>query len=140
MRNGNEHAESALRLGRWRGGVPALLGVVSIAWVVLLETAWAEHAVAPGLTGSFGLVALLAAWWGMRRPVTPATALRRLVTAAILWYALYLLVVGPLARWHFGPSLPAWTATATLLATPFFVAARRARRDGWCAGSGDAGR
>lgn len=55
--------------------------------------------------------------------VYPAGATRHMYAAFAVWFALYLLIVGPLVRWQFGDSVPAWTLASALMSLPFFVAA-----------------
>ncbi|MEW2358144.1 hypothetical protein [Spirillospora sp. NPDC029432] len=120
--------EQARRSGRWHSGFLAAFGAVAIAWIVLLESVWPHGAARAYVTAGGVLVVGAANWWAERRQVLPAGASRRLAVAGVAWFALYLVAIGPVARWKLEESLPGWTAAATVMALPFFIAAWAGRR------------
>ena len=113
----------ALRSGRWFSGYLAVLGAVAIVWITLLEAVWPDGAARNYTAAAGALLFGLAAWWAERRGVFPAKASRRLVVSAAVWFALYLVVIGPMVRWKMETSLPAWLAASAVMALPFFAAA-----------------
>jgi len=120
--------EQAVRSGRWFSGFLAALGVASIAWITLLEAVWPDGGARNYTAAGGAALFLLASWRAEQRRVFPQGASRRLMVSAIVWFTLYLLVIGPLARWKLETSPPGWIAAATVMALPFFVAAWTARR------------
>ncbi|WP_106397986.1 hypothetical protein [Actinocorallia populi] len=118
----------AVRSGRWFSGYLAALGVGAIAWITLLEAVWPDGAARTYTAAGGALAFLLASLWAERRRVFPAGASRRFMISAIVWFTLYLLVIGPMVRWKMETSLPGWIAAATVMALPFFAAAARTAR------------
>ncbi|WP_188189453.1 hypothetical protein [Nonomuraea sp. SYSU D8015] len=120
--------EQAHRSSRWFSGLLAAFGGASIIWITLLESVWPEGSARSYVAAGWAVVAGLAAVGTARFRVFPAGATKRMAISAIIWFMLYLVVIGPLARWQLGTSVPGWIAAATVMAVPFFAAAWMGRR------------
>ncbi|GLZ13106.1 hypothetical protein Acsp04_33410 [Actinomadura sp. NBRC 104425] len=118
--------EQVRRSGRWFTWFLAAVGAVSIVWITAMEAVWPQGRYA--LAGVWAALFLLAGEWMKRRPALPLGAGRRLTVATAAWFGLYLVAVGPVTRWQWDTSVPAWTLASAVAALPFFVAAWMGRR------------
>ncbi|GLW63557.1 hypothetical protein Arub01_18010 [Actinomadura rubrobrunea] len=118
--------ERARRSARWFTWFLVATGAVSIAWITAMEAVWPQGRLA--LAPVWAALFLMAGFWMNRREALPLGAGRSLMAATLTWFALYLVVVGPVTRWQWGTSVPAWTAASAIAALPFFVAAWMRRR------------
>lgn len=118
----------AVNAGRWFGGYLAVVGVVSAAWIVLVETVFDDGLARVAVSVGWAALIILASRWAERHVVYPAGATRHMYVAFAVWFVLYLLIIGPLVRWQFGNSVPAWTLASALMSLPFVVAAAQILR------------
>lgn len=116
------------RASRWFSGFLAAFGVASIVMITLLESVWSEGGARNYVVAGWALVVGLASVGTARFQVFPAGATKRMAISTIIWFTLYLVVIGPLARWQLETSAPGWIAAATVMAVPYFAAAWMSRR------------
>lgn len=113
----------AIEAGRWFGWYLAVIGLVSAGWLVLIETAFAEGIARLLAAATWAALVVLASMWAERHAVYPKGATKYLWLAFATWFALYLLLIGPLVRWQFGDALLPWMVASALMSLPFLIAA-----------------
>lgn len=115
--------DRAAKAGRWFSGYLVMVGVVSAAWLVLMEVAFSEGLARVGVSVGWAAAMLLANWWAERHAAFPIGASRHTTVAFVVWFALYLLLIGPWVRGRFGDEVLPWAVASVLMSTPFFIAA-----------------
>lgn len=112
-----------VRAGRWFSGYLVVIGLVSAASIVVIETVFPDGFARSLTVAAWAVFIVLAGWWAEQRSAYPAGASRYLVTATVIWFGAYLLVIGPLVRWQFGEAMLPWIIAALAMSIPFFAAA-----------------
>ncbi|ASU85901.1 hypothetical protein CDO52_26645 [Nocardiopsis gilva YIM 90087] len=113
----------SIKAVRWFRGYLVVLGVLAVGLIVGVEALYPDGWQRFVTTGIGFYLMALAAQWAERQSALPAGGRRRVLIAGAIWFLLYLVGIGPLVRWQYEHSLLMWTAAATVMALPFFVAA-----------------
>jgi hypothetical protein len=113
---------------RWWSGYMVGMGVLAFALIVVVEAVFPSFAARLVAAVVWAVATGLLGTWAQSHSVQPRGGLRWLLVATALWFAAYLIVVGPLVRWRAGTSLGWWSLAAAVMALPFLVVAWRERR------------
>jgi hypothetical protein len=114
--------------GRWYSRYLVLMGLLTCVLIVGSEAVFPSGPARQVVSATWAIAWVALIWWGSSHAVLPHGGGRRTWIALAVWAVAYLFVVGPLVRWQAGESVGWWTVAALVMASPFFVAARRARR------------
>ncbi|HET6381293.1 MAG TPA: hypothetical protein VFH63_09750 [candidate division Zixibacteria bacterium] len=113
------------RAGRWFAGYLALIGLVSAAWLTVIETTFAEGIARWLAVSAWPIFVVVVSHVAERQAVHPRGATRALAVATAIWFAAYLFAVGPFLRGTYGQQVLPWVIGSLLMSLPFFVAAAR---------------
>lgn len=111
----------------WWPAYMLAMGVLAFALIVAVEVFFPSGLARFGVAAGWALAVVLLGWWAESHDAYPTKAGRRLIIAVALWFAAYLVVIGPFVRWQAGSSLGWWVLAAAVMAAPFLVGAWRER-------------
>lgn len=123
VRRADEASRTVRAAGRWFAGYLLLLGVLAAGSIFTKEAVFHTGAARFYADLPWGLAFIALVWWAESHDVHPRGKRRWLLVAVGLYFASYIVLLGPLVRWQAGNSPGWWALASVLFASPFFVAA-----------------